>query len=116
MPPVESEGIMTDPGTPDLIRPAARELAALAAAARGWDDGELMDAMLAAKNAGWDFERVYREVTRLILIEDATPASLRHAAANPLRKTAKPGPATYEQGAALARELLGHRPGSESAA
>lgn len=88
------------------IQPAAPQLAALAAAMRGWDESDLAGAMIAAKNAGWDFEQVYREVTRLILIEDATPASLRHAAAHPLRKPDKPGPGTYEHGAALAREAL----------
>lgn len=93
------------------IQPAARELAALAQAMRGWDEGELMGAMLAARNAGWDFEQTFREVARLLLLRDGDPAALRHAAAHPLRPVTAPGPGpdTYEQGAALARELLEHR-------
>ena len=91
------------------IQPAARELAALAYAMRGWDPEHTMSAMIAAKNAGWDFERTAREVFRLLLLEDGDPAGLRHAAANLLRPAALPGPDTYGQGAARARELLGRR-------
>jgi len=70
------------------IQPAARELTALAYAMRGWDPEHMMSAMIAAKNAGWDFERVFREVTRLLLLEDGDPAGLRHAAGSLLRPVA----------------------------
>lgn len=93
------------------IQPAARELASLAHAMRGWDRDDLMGAMLAARNAGWDFERVFREVTRLLLIEDGNPAALRHAAAN-LFRPATSEPAYGPDAAAKAREMypaLRHR-------
>ena len=67
------------------IQPAARELAALAYAMRGWDPEHTMSAMIAAKNAGWDFERTAREVFRLLMLEDGEPAALRHAAGSLLR-------------------------------
>jgi hypothetical protein len=85
------------------IQPAARELTALAYAMRGWDPEHTMAAMLAAKNAGWDFGRTFREVARLLLLEDGDPAALRHAAGSLLRPIdSKPadGPAA----AAKARE------------
>ena len=89
------------------IQPAARELAALAAAMRGWDAEETLAAILAAKHAGWTFEQVYREVSRLLLLEDGTPASLRHAARAPA--AVGPRPTTYSEGAAKVREALEHR-------
>jgi hypothetical protein len=89
------------------IRPAARELATLATIMRGWDYDETLTAMLAAKTAGWDFGRVFREVARLLLLDDTGPASLRHAAALVTPNAAHgPGPSTYDAGAAAARERL----------
>lgn len=99
------------------VRPAARELAALAYAMRGWDPEHTTSAMLAAKNAGWSFEQVFREVSRLLLLEDGDPAALRHAAGSLFRPvTGEPadGPAQ----AARAREMypvLRHRDGSDAA-
>ena len=93
------------------IQPAARELAALAYAMRGWDPEHTMAGMIAAKNAGWDFERTFREVTRLLLLEDGNPAALRHAAASLLRPV-ESAPADGPAAAATAREMypvLRHR-------
>jgi len=93
------------------IQPAARELTALAYAMRGWDPEHTMSAMLAAKNAGWDFERTAREVFRLLLLEDGDPAALRHAAASLLRPVDSK-PADSPSAAAKAREMypnLRHR-------
>ena len=87
------------------IQPAARELAALAYAMRGWDPEHTMAAMIAAKNAGWDFERVFREVARLLLTEDGSPAGLRHAAASLLRPAVAAVPADGPAAAAKAREM-----------
>lgn len=89
------------------LQPAPRELATLAAAMRtDWDHDETLAAIFAAGNAGWDFERVFREVARLVVQRDGFPSSLRFAA----RSTrAEPGPreSTYSEGAAKAREALG---------
>jgi len=116
----ESEGVMTgkprsEEVTP-ILQPAERELVAFAAAARGWDPDELMSAMLAARHAGWDFDAVYREVSRLLMRRDGDPAALRHAARHPTRReeTAAYGPAA----AARARELypnLRHRDPKDAA-
>ncbi len=96
------------------IQPAARELAALAHAMRGWDPEHTMAAMIAARNAGWDFGRVFREVSVLLLKDDASPDDLRHAA----RATAMapgPRPETYGEGAAMARQLLEQRDAGSAA-
>lgn len=89
------------------LQPAARELAALAAAMRSdWGYDETLAAIFAAGNAGWDFGHVFREVTRLLVQGDGTPSSLRFAA----RSTqGVPGPreTTYSEGAAKARQALG---------
>ena len=85
------------------IRPAPKHLALLAANTRGWDYEEIYAAIIAAGHAGWTFDQVYREVTRLILIDDATPASLRHKAAKPT--VAPPtGPEVNTRGKEMAME------------
>jgi hypothetical protein len=95
--------------TETAIQPATGELQALAAAMRpDWDRDQLAQAILAAKNAGWTFEQVFRYVVRLLVREDAAPAELRHAAANPLRPEAAKTPAWHDR-AAEARERLLHR-------
>ena len=99
------------------IQPAARELAALAYAMRGWDPEHTMSAMIAAKNAGWDFERVFREVSRLLLLPDGEPAALRHAAASLFRPVHE-APADAPDAAARAREMypaLRHRDDGDAA-
>jgi hypothetical protein len=99
------------------IQPAARELAALAYAMRGWDPEHTMAAMIAARNAGWDFERVFREVSRLLLLEDGEPAGLRHAAGS-LFRPAVETPASAPDAAARAREMypaLRHRDDPDAA-
>ena len=88
-------------GVTPVLQPAERELAAFAVAARGWDPDELVNAMLAAHHAGWDFDAVYREVHRLLMQQDGDPAALRHAARHPLRREE----VTPACGPARAREL-----------
>jgi hypothetical protein len=73
----------------------------LAAAMRGWDYEEIRAAIIAASQAGWDSERIYRETFRLLLIGDATPADLRQASRNPLRRTGPGGGTSEETRAAL---------------
>jgi hypothetical protein len=92
-----------------FIEPAARELADLGAAMRDWDRRDLLDAMLAAKNAGWSFEQVFREVVRLLLREDGDPAGLRHASRHPFRNADIPSE-DVAAWAAKAREGLQHHP------
>lgn len=70
------------------LRPAFRELLALAAATRpDWDWTEIRDALVAAGNAGWTWEATLREMTRLILRDDEAPVTLRNSA----RRTRSPG-------------------------
>lgn len=72
------------------IREAPRELLALAVAMReDWDSERTWNALLAAHAAGWTFPRALREVTRLLLIEDSSPADLRVAAGE--TRSAAPG-------------------------
>lgn len=67
---------------------APKQLAQLAAAMRGWDYEEIRTAILAASQAGWETDRIYRETFRLLLLGDATPADLRQASRNPFRRDA----------------------------
>lgn len=63
------------------IRSAAPELVSLAVAMRpDWDGERLQSALVAAYAAGWKWERTFREVARLLLIEDSGPNDLRIAA------------------------------------
>lgn len=89
-----------------FIRPAPKELAILAAAMRGWDYDEIRAAILGASQAGWSDDRIYREVFRLLLLEDASPADLRAAA-----RSVGQGPGDYQRGLAAARQALEGHPG-----
>lgn len=83
------------------LRPAFHELLALATASRpDWDWEETRDSMMAAKNAGWEWEAVFREVIRLILAEDETPATLRNSARRPRRPLGVTGPQVNARGKA----------------
>lgn len=69
------------------LRPAVPQLVALAAAMRtDWDSEDLDMAILAATQAGWEWERTAREVWRLLWTEDGSPASLRAACVSPLER------------------------------
>lgn len=93
------------------LQPAVPELVRFAAATRtDWDADDLDAAILAALQAGWEWDEVYREVHRLLLIEDGSPASLR-AKCKSVFKVTPTGRTTYQRGAAMARELLEHRNG-----
>jgi len=80
------------------LRPAPRQLALLAAEMRDdWDYEDTRQALIACSLAGWDSERIYRAVFRLLLQPDSSPASLRQEARDPtkadrpLRVVAEPG-------------------------
>lgn len=91
----------TDPDTPWEPRPAYAQLHALACAMRpDWNPDGLHDAMTAAHQAGWAWRDVFREVARLILAEDETPATLRNSARRPV---ATKDPDAYAHGGALWR-------------
>jgi len=95
--------------TETCIQPAPDELRALARRMRpDWDHDVLANAILAAKNAGWTWEQVFRYVVRLVLRGDSDPAELRHAAANPIRVPDGKTPRWHDR-AAEARERLLHR-------
>lgn len=88
---------------------AERALIDLGAAMRGWDRQDLAQAIFAARQAGWDFTRICRYLTRLIDTEDGEPRNLRAAAANPFRPAGGTAPADGPAWAAVARDLLEHR-------
>jgi hypothetical protein len=89
------------------IQAAPGELAALAKAVRpDWDHDTLTAALLAARNAGWTWDRTLAETTRLIRDPHGTPWDLKRATADPFHH-AVPPPGTEKRGAALARELCG---------
>jgi hypothetical protein len=93
---------------PDICA-APDELLALARVMRPhWDHDVLAAALLAAKNAGWSWDRTLAETVRLMRKADASPFDLRAAAARPAR-AGDPAPSDYQSAAAKARELLAHR-------
>ena len=68
------------------IQPAPAELLALARAMRpDWDHDVLAAALLAAKSAGWTWDRTLAEAIRLMRKEAGSPQELRHAAGRPAR-------------------------------
>lgn len=90
------------------IRAAPDELLALARAVRpAWDHDVLAAAILAARTAGWTWDRVLAETVRLMRDPDGSPWDLKRAAADPFRHAVVP-PGTEKRGAALARRLLGY--------
>jgi hypothetical protein len=96
----------TDP-IPD-IQAAPDELVALARACRpAWDHDVLAGAILAAKSAGWTWDRTLAETVRLMRDPDGSPWDLKRAAADVFRHTVPP-PGTSERNAAKARALLGY--------
>jgi hypothetical protein len=90
-----------EPDTP-VIQPAAPQLIALAVAMRpGWDPEDLDMAILAATQAGWDWERTAREVWRLAWTEDGSPASLRAACRSPFERPSGGGRVPARAGTGL---------------
>jgi len=71
-----------------------------------WNPEGLHDAMTAAHQAGWDWVAVFREVARLVLAEDETPATLRNSARRPV---AVKDPDAYAHGGQLWRSLYAAR-------
>ena len=97
--------------TETCIQPATSELQALAAAMRpDWNRDQLGQAILAAKNAGWTFEQVFRYITRLLVREDADPAELRHAAAHPIKAPEGKTQAWHDRAAEARERLLNRHP------
>lgn len=100
---------MTDP---PVIHAAPDELLALAAAMRpDWDDAILASALIAARTAGWTWDRTLAETIRLMRDPAGSPWDLKRAAADPFHKTTPP-PGTEKRGAAKARALLGYQGGT----
>jgi hypothetical protein len=102
--------------TETCIQPAPAELQALATAMRpDWDREALAAAILAAKHAGWTWDRTLAEVIRLARKETGSPVEMRHAAARPAR-AGEASPADGPAWAARAREMLaGRNDGSDAA-
>lgn len=91
------------------IQAAPGELLALARAVRpAWDHDILAAALLAARQAGWTWDRTLAETVRLMRDPDGSPWDLKRAAADPFDRSTPP-PGTEKRGAAKARELLEHR-------
>lgn len=100
---------MTENPVPFEPCPAYTELLALASAMRpDWNRTELRDAMTAAHLAGWAWKDVFREVARLVLAQDETPATLRNSARRP--GPAVPAPLDPGVKAALLTDLASRRP------
>jgi len=68
-----------------------------------WNPEGLHDAMTAAHQAGWDWVAVFREVARLVLAEDETPATLRNSTRRP--RASAPGHLDPHVKAALLADL-----------
>src|SRR6266571_4230218 len=99
----------TEP-VPDICA-APDELLALARAVRpAWDCEILAAALLAAKSAGWTWDRTLAETVRLLRDPDGSPWDLKRAAADPFSRSSVP-PGTEKRGAALARQLCGYEGG-----
>lgn len=97
---------MTETG----IQAAPDELAALAAAMRpAWDRDVLAAALLAARQAGWTWDRTLAETIRLMRAPDGSPWDLKRAAASPLARDYPP-PGTEKAGADQARAAIGADP------
>ena len=97
------------------IQPASRELVTLAGVMRpDWDEQALSDALIAAKQAGWSWLRTFNFTVRLMADEEAVPADLRRAAANPAER--KPGtpptPVWREARTAISARLAEHEDGA----
>jgi len=96
------------------IHAAPDELLALARAVRpAWDCDVLAAALLAAKSAGWTWDRTLAETVRLMRDPGGSPWDLKRAAADPFHRSSVP-PGTEKRGAAAARELLGYTAGEAS--
>ena len=104
----------TDP--PPDIHAAPDELLALARAVRpAWDHDILAAALLAARQAGWTWDRTLAETVRLMRAPDGSPWDLKRAAADPFHRSSVP-PGTEKRGAAAARQLLGYDRPADGAA
>lgn len=76
-----------------MIQPAPQQLLDLAAAMRpDWDREQTSLALVAARNAGWEWTRTVLAVARLLCDEKARPQDLAAAARKPFEKVAGSGP------------------------
>jgi hypothetical protein len=100
------------PEPADLPR-AERALLELAVAWHGWDRGETSVALLAWKQTGASFARIFAAASDQLRRPDGSPDALRHAAAGSARRDADESPADGSAWAARARRMLEHRDGPE---
>jgi hypothetical protein len=93
------------------IQAAPDELVALARKMRPhWDHDVLAGAILAAKNAGWTWDRTLAEVVRLMRNADASPFDLKAAAADPFHSAESRTPAWADRAAEAREQLLNRHP------
>jgi hypothetical protein len=90
------------------VHPAPLQLADLAAVMRpDWDRRELEGAIASARsNGGWSWPRVFIEVARLMVDEDAAPRDLNVAARDLAGPRRPADPSLTRDWAATCRELL----------
>lgn len=70
-----------------VIRPAQRELVALAAAVReDWNAQAINGAVIAAANAGWSWERTLVTLAVLMTTDDGEPRDLLEATRDPRQR------------------------------
>ena len=102
---------MTDLATrgPQPQGTVRKRIAWFAEAWKGWDYEDTLNAIIAAGEAGWPDERIYRELVRLLSLEDAAPADLRQAARDPRRGIAAVDAETVTSGLAAVREAYENR-------
>jgi hypothetical protein len=93
-----------EPSRPSPLMMATAQLLELASAVRGpaWRD-QLAPALVAAQDAGWDWERRGRAACRLIFDASAEPRALTDATRDPVKRQER---GDYTAGAAAVREAL----------
>jgi hypothetical protein len=96
------------PDPADLPR-AERALLELAVAWHGWDRTETSNALLAWKQTGASFARIFAATSDQLRRPDGTPEALRHAAGVSARRDTSGEPANGSAWAAKARRMLEQR-------
>lgn len=93
------------------IRPALQELVALAAAMReDWNPDQITGAVLAARTAGWSWERTVVTFAVLMTTDDAEPRDLLEATRDPLTRAAGCGSDPTPEYMAVKNALEEHKP------
>jgi hypothetical protein len=104
-----------EPPEPADLPRAERALLELAVAWHGWDRGETSTALLAWKQAGASFARIFAAASDQLRRPDGSPDALRHAAADGTRRSADDEPANGSAWAARARRMLENRETGDAA-